>query len=64
MIAMKAFPQFTRDFIRKRISYENLIYLISVIPPYRGLVDSEKDRKGKKGKKKKQIKNFHEFIQG
>lgn len=42
---MKAFPQFTREYIRTGISYINLIYLLKTIAPYR------KDGKEDKGKR-------------
>lgn len=47
---MKAFPNLSREYIRSGISYENLIMLLSVIPPYRGNEEGEAKSNSKKGK--------------
>ncbi|GEM_PF-5709984 len=68
---MKAFPQFTRDYLMEEISYENLMYLLSVIPPYRGLEDNKGNKsttgipgtrdKNQKKHSHKQITHFNQF---
>lgn len=61
---MKAFPQFTRDYIRKEISYINLIGLLKCIPPYRGLENKEENGKttAKGQKKKSEHKSKEDYI--
>ena len=66
--ALKAFPQFTRNYILHEISSINLIQLLNTIPPYRGIEDEEKDTKGgnkpkkqEKKKEKKVIKHWEDI---
>jgi hypothetical protein len=47
---LKAFPQFTREYVRDGISYLNLTLLMASIPPYRGIED-EKGEKGRTGER-------------
>jgi len=41
MSAYKTFPGWTREFVRKGISYINLMYLLRTVAPYRGSEDKE-----------------------
>jgi hypothetical protein len=51
---LKAFPQFTREYIRDGISYLNLLLLQLSVPPYRGIEDGKIEDGEKKGKAKTQ----------
>lgn len=62
IVALKTFPQFSRDFIRNELSYESLMYMISTIPPYRGIDSNEGNNKSPV--RKKDYKNFNQFIFG
>ena len=56
---MKMYPQLTREYIRDGISYNNLVMLQSVIPPYRTDKKSPRPMKGGKA-----IKHIDEIIFG
>ncbi len=60
---LKAFPQFTRDFIRYQISYTNLLLLQSSIPPYRGIEDKKENNTATNTKNKKENKKVEHFNQ-
>lgn len=60
--ALKAFPQFTREYIRNEISMANLTALLSVMPPYRGSED-DKESSGNSSSNAISRENYTHFEQ-